>query len=432
LAITDHPGADEVKQPDRLKLADVLGPGLITGAADDDPSGIATYAQAGAVFGFSLSWTLLLAYPLMCAIQMISAEVGRVTGKGLAANMRRHYPPLVLYALVGLLVLANVINIGADLGAMGAALELVLPGPHWLYVPAFAILIVLLEVFMRYASYASVLRWLTLSLFAYVATVFVVGVPWGTVAFHLVVPHIEWTTAYFTLVVAIFGTTISPYLFFWQASEEVEEVREDPAAEPILKAPEQAPRELRRIRLDTIIGMGASDLVSLFIVLTTAATLHAHGVTNIETSADAAKALRPIAGDFAFAVFALGIVGTGLLAVPVLAGSAAYALGETLRWRTGLDERPTRAPAFYAAIAAGIFIGALLNFSPLDPIKALIYSAVINGVVAVPVMAMIMLMTSRRKVMGDFALKPWLKALGWIATAVMAAAAIGMFATWSA
>jgi Mn2+/Fe2+ NRAMP family transporter len=402
LAITDYPRAGEIK-PDGPKLADVLGPGLITGAADDDPSGIATYAQAGAVFGFSLSWTLLLAYPLMCAIQMISAEIGRVTGKGIAANMRRHYPPLVLYALVGLLVLANVINIGADLGAMGAALELILPGRQWLYVAAFAILIVLLEVFMRYASYASVLRWLTLSLFAYVATVFVVGVPWGTVAFHLVVPHVEWTAAYFTIVVAIFGTTISPYLFFWQASEEVEEVREDPAAEPILEAPDQAPRQLQRIQLDTMVGMAASNLM----------------------------ALRPIAGDFAFAVFALGIVGTGLLAVPVLAGSAAYALGETLGWNIGLDERLARAPAFYGAIAGGIFIGALLNFTSLDPIKALIYSAVVNGVVAVPVMTMIMHMASQRRVMGEFALHPGLKILGWIATAVMGAAAVGMFATWN-
>ena len=242
MAITDYPDASQVERPDRSKLADVLGPGLITGASDDDPSGIATYAQAGAAFGYALSWTLLLTYPLMCAIQMISAEIGRVTGKGIAANMRRSYPPLVLYALVGLLVLANVINIGADLGAMGAALQLILPGPKWLYVPAFAIVIVLLEVFMRYASYVSVLRWLTLSLFAYVATVFVVGVPWGTVAYHLVVPHVEWTAAYFTMVVAIFGTTISPYLFFWQASEEVEDVKEDPAAEPILEAPAQAPR----------------------------------------------------------------------------------------------------------------------------------------------------------------------------------------------
>ncbi len=431
MAITDFPGADPVDRRGRLKLADILGPGLITGASDDDPSGIATYAQAGAAFGYALCWTLLLAYPLMCAIQMISAEIGRVTGKGIAANMRRSYSPMVLYALVGLLVLANVINIGADLGAMAAALQLILPGPKWLYVPAFAIFIVLLEVFMRYASYVSVLRWLTLSLFAYVATVFVVGVPWGTVAFHLVVPHVEWRAAYFTMVVAIFGTTISPYLFFWQASEEVEEVKGDPAAKPILKAPAQAPRELKRIRLDTMVGMAVSNVVALFIVLTTAATLNAHGVTNVETSADAAKALKPIAGELAFAVFALGIVGTGLLAVPVLAGSAAYALGETFGWRTGLDERVRRAPAFYWTIAGSTLLGALLNFSPLDPIKALILSAVVNGVVAVPVMAMIMLMASRRKIMGEFALHAWLKTLGWIATAVMAAAAVGMFATWN-
>ena len=351
LAITDLPVVGRDERPDRSKLADILGPGLITGASDDDPSGIATYAQAGAAFGFALSWTLLLTYPLMCAIQMISAEIGRVTGKGIAANMRRYYSPYLLYALVGLLVLANVINIGADLGAMGAALQLILPGPKWLYVPAFASLIVLLEVFMRYASYVSVLRWLTLSLFAYVATVFVVGVPWGTVAYHLVVPHVEWTAAYFTMVVAIFGTTISPYLFFWQASEEVEDVKEDSAAEPILEAPAQAPRELKRIRLDTMVGMGLSNVIALFIVLTTAATLHAHGVTNVETSADAAKALKPIAGNLAFVVFALGIVGTGLLAAPVLAGSAAYALGETLGWRIGLAERARRAPAFYLAIA---------------------------------------------------------------------------------
>ena len=429
LTAIDHPTAERIKQP--AKLADILGPGLITGASDDDPSGIATYAQAGAAFGFALCWTLLLTYPLMCAIQLISAEFGRVTGKGIAANMRRCYSPYLLYAVVSLLVVANVINIGADLGAMGAALELILPGPKWLYVAAFAIVIAVLEVFMRYTNYASVLRWLTLSLFAYVATVFVVGVPWGTVAYHLVVPHVEWTTAYFTIVVAIFGTTISPYLFFWQASEEVEEVREDPAAKPILEAPAEAPRQFQRIRLDTLVGMAASNLVALFIVLTTAATLNAHGVTNIETSADAAKALKPIAGEFAFAVFALGIVGTGLLAVPVLAGSAAYALCETVGWNIGLDERPARAPAFYWTIAAAIVLGAALNFTSLDPIKALIFSAVVNGVVATPVMAMIMLMASRREIMGEFALHAWLKALGWIATAVMAAAAIGMFAAWS-
>ena len=413
------------------KLADVLGPGLITGASDDDPSGIATYAQAGAAFGFALSWTLLLTYPLMCAIQMISAEIGRVTGKGIAANMRRYYPRLcsMRWSACSSSPMSSTSAPTSERWARRC--NSFCPARNGSMCAAFAILIVLLEVFMRYASYVSVLRWLTLSLFAYVATVFVVGVPWGTVAYHLVVPHVEWTAAYFTIVVAIFGTTISPYLFFWQASEEVEDVKEDPAAEPILEAPAQAPRELQRIRLDTMVGMGLSNVIALFIVLTTAATLHAHGVTNVETSADAAKALKPIAGDLAFVVFALGIVGTGLLAVPVLAGSAAYALGETLGWRIGLAERARRAPAFYLAIAGATLVGALLNFSPLDPIKALIFSAVVNGVAAVPIMVLIMHMASRREVMGEFALKPWLKTLGWLATAVMTAAAVGMFATWN-
>ena len=393
----DRPTADQIKQPDRPRLADVLGPGLITGASDDDPSGIATYSQAGAQFGYSVIWSLLFTYPLMCAIQMISADIGRVTGRGLAANMRRHYPVWLLYPLVGLLIVANVINLGADLGAMAAALGLILPGPQWLYIAAFALVIALMEVYMRYARYASVLRWLTLSLFAYVATVFVVGVPWPTVALNLVVPHIEWTGSYLTVLVAVFGTTISPYLFFWQASAEVEDEREDPAAEPLLTAPGQAPRQLARIRLDTLVGMAASNLVALFIMLTTAATLHAHGVTDIQTSADAAKALQPIAGEFAFVIFALGIIGTGLLAVPVLAGSAAFALGEALRWRVGLAEKPGRAPAFYWAIAAAVAVGALLNFSPLDPVKALFWSAVVNGVAAVPIMVMIMHMASRRR-----------------------------------
>jgi NRAMP (natural resistance-associated macrophage protein)-like metal ion transporter len=430
LTAIDRPTADQIKQPDRPRLADVLGPGLITGASDDDPSGIATYSQAGAQFGYSVIWSLLFTYPLMCAIQMISADIGRVTGRGLAANMRRHYSPWLLFPLVGLLIVANVINLGADLGAMAAALGLILPGPQWLYIAAFALVIALMEVYMRYARYASVLRWLTLSLFAYVGTVFVVGVPWPTVAFNLVVPRIEWTGSYLTVLVAVFGTTISPYLFFWQASAEVEDEREDPTAKPLLTAPAQAPRQLARIRLDTLVGMAASNLVALFIMLTTAATLHAHGVTNIETSADAAKALQPIAGEFAFVIFALGIIGTGLLAVPVLAGSAAFALGEALRWRVGLAEKPGRAPAFYWAIAAAVVVGALLNFSPLDPVKALFWSAVVNGVAAVPIMVMIMHMASRRDVMGEFALRAWLKVLGWIATAVMAAAAVGMFATW--
>ena len=420
---------DETKRPDRPKLADVMGPGLITGASDDDPSGIATYSQAGAQFGYALGWTLLLTYPLMCAIQMISAQVGRVTGRGLAGNMRRHYPAPFVYTLVGLLLVANVINIGADLGAMAAALRLLVDGPQLGFVAAFAVITILLEVFMRYSRYASVLRWLTISLFAYVATVFAVNVPWLTVAENLVAPHVKLSGDYLTVVVAVFGTTISPYLFFWQAGEEVEDEKEDPAAKPLIEAPLQAPRQIARIQIDTLVGMGISNLVALFIMITTAATLNAHGVTDIQTSSQAAEALRPIAGRFAFTVFALGIVGTGLLALPVLAGSAAYAVGETLHWRVGLAQRPGRARAFYGVIAAATIIGAGLNFTPLDPIKALFWSAVINGVAAVPIMAMIMLMASRKAVMGEFTLTKWLTGLGWLATAAMAAAAVGMFAT---
>jgi NRAMP (natural resistance-associated macrophage protein)-like metal ion transporter len=425
-----RPQPEDIKQPERPKLSDVLGPGLITGASDDDPSGIATYSQAGAQFGYALGWTLLLTYPLMCAIQMVSAQVGRVTGRGLAGNMRRHYPVALLYFLVGLLVVANTINIGADLGAMAAALHLLVPGPTVLYLAAFAVVTVVLEIFVRYSRYASVLRWLTLSLFAYVGVVFAVGVPWLSVARDLVLPHIEFSGSYLTVVVAVFGTTISPYLFFWQASEEVEDEKEDPAAKPLIEAPQQAPRALARIQLDTLVGMGLSNVIALFIMLTTAATLNAHGVKDIETSSQAAEALRPIAGEFAFVIFALGIVGTGLLALPVLAGSAAYAVGEALDWPVGLAQSPGRAKAFYATIAAATLVGAVLNFTPLDPIKALFWSAVVNGVAAVPIMAMIMLMASRQKVMGQFPLGPWLKGLGWLATAAMTAAAVGMFATW--
>ena len=430
MSATDLRPPEAVKQPVWPKLKDVMGPGLVTGASDDDPSGIATYSQAGAQFGYSLSWTLLLTYPLMCAIQMISANIGCVTGRGLAGNMRKHYPHTLLYGLVSLLFVANMINLGADLGAMAAALKLLLPGPAPLYIAGFAILTTGLEIFVRYSQYASILRFLTLSLFAYVATVFAVGVPWPTVAHDLVLPHIQFSNDYLTVVVAVFGTTISPYLFFWQAGEEVEDEKEDPNAKPLIRAPEQAPTQLARIRLDTMVGMAFSNIIALFIVLTTAATLNAHGLTNIQTSSQAAEALRPVAGPFAFTVFALGIVGTGLLAVPVLAGSAAYALGEAFNWRVGLSQRPGRARAFYGTIALATLVGAGLNFTSLDPIKLLFWSAVINGVASVPIMVMIMFMASRRRVMGAFTIGPVLKVLGWLATAVMAAATVGMFATW--
>ncbi|MGZ6027308.1 MAG: NRAMP family divalent metal transporter [Caulobacteraceae bacterium] len=421
---------DEIKQPDRPKLLQVLGPGLITGASDDDPSGIATYSQAGAQFGFGLSWVMLFSWPLMCAIQDISARIGRVTGRGIAGNLKRHYPNPVVYSIVFLLVVANVINIGADLGAMGAGLKLLIGGPQLVYVAAFGLVTVLLEVFSRYSRYVSILKWLTLSLFAYVGVVFIVHMPWGTVAKSLVIPQISFTAEYMTVVVAILGTTISPYLFFWLAEEEVEEVKERPDAKPLERAPDQAEPEFQRIRLDTYIGMGFSNLVALFIILTTAATLHAHGVTDIQTSSQAAEALRPIAGRFAFTIFAIGIIGTGLLALPVLAGSSAYAVGETFGFHVGLSRKPYRAKAFYWTIAVATGLGVLLNYSPIDPIKALFWSAVINGVVAVPVMAMMMLLSSNKDVMGEFKLHWGLKAVGWLSTAVMAAAAIGLFATW--
>ncbi|HLZ75586.1 divalent metal cation transporter [Phenylobacterium sp.] len=421
---------DDIKQPDRPKLLQVLGPGLITGASDDDPSGIATYSQAGAQFGFGLSWVMLFSWPLMCAIQEISARIGRVTGRGVAGNLKRHYPAPVVYSIVFLLVVANVINIGADLGAMGAGLKLLVGGPQLVYVAAFGLVTVLLEVFSRYSRYVSILKWLTLSLFAYVGVAFVVHMPWLAVAKSLVIPQISFTPAYMTVVVAILGTTISPYLFFWQAEEEVEEVKERDDAKPLERAPEQAEPEFRRIRLDTYIGMAFSNLVALFIILTTAATLHAHGVTDIQTSSQAAEALRPIAGPFAFTVFAIGIIGTGLLALPVLAGSSAYAVGETFGWHVGLSRKPYRAKAFYGTIAAATLLGVLLNYSPIDPIKALFWSAVINGVVAVPVMALMMHLSSNKAAMGEFQLGRGLKIVGWLATAVMAAAAVGLFATW--
>ncbi len=421
--------AGAVKQPTRPTLAEMLGPGLITGASDDDPSGIATYSQAGAQFGYDLGWVMLFSYPLMCVIQEISARIGRVTGRGIAGNLRLHYAKPVVFALVGLLLVANTINLGADLGAMAAAVELVIGGPHLLYVALFALLSVVLEVFVRYSRYVMVLKWLTLSLLAYVGVAFVVHIPWAHVAYRIVVPHPVWSAAYLTVIVAIFGTTISPYLFFWQAGEEVEDVKERAGARPLTRAPEQAAGEFQRIRWDTYIGMAVSNLVALFIILTTAATLNAHGVTDIQTSAQAAEALRPIAGQLVFTVFALGIIGTGLLALPVLAGSAAYAVGEAVGAHVGLARKPSRAKLFNGVIVAATLVGAVLNFTPLDPIKALFWTAVINGVVAVPIMAMIALLGSRTDVMGDFVLPRGLKTIGWVTTVVMAAAAAGMFAT---
>jgi NRAMP (natural resistance-associated macrophage protein)-like metal ion transporter len=407
-----------------------LGPGLITGASDDDPSGIATYSQAGAQFGYAMCWVMLFCFPLMAAIQEISARIGRVTGQGIAGNIRAHYSRWLLYGIVGLLLIANIINLGADLGAMAAALKLLVGGPAGLYVVGFAIGCVWLEVFSRYERYVSILKWTSFVLLAYVAVALVVDVPWRTVLYRTFVPNFSLATDYVVTVVAVLGTTITPYCFFWQSSQEAQDERIDPAAHTLLAAPKEAPAEIGRMRFDTYIGMGYSNVISLFIIVSTAATLNAHGITDIQTSAQAAEALRPIAGVFTFALFAAGIIGIGLLAVPVLAGSGAYALGEALGWTTGLDRKPLDAKAFYGTIAVSTLVGILINFIGLDPIKALFWSAVINGVVAVPLMAIIMLMAMRPDVMGRFVLPRALWVMGWLCTGTMGIAVGIMFATW--
>jgi NRAMP (natural resistance-associated macrophage protein)-like metal ion transporter len=414
-----------------------LGPGLITGASDDDPSGIATYSQAGAAFGFGLLWTMIVSLPLMSSIQELSARIGRVTGRGIAGNIRRHYPGWLLYPVIFLLVLANTINIGADVGAMGEALSLVIGGSALFYAIAFSVLCVVLEVWITYERYARYLKWLCLVLFSYVATVFMVHVPWGAALKGTFLPHFQRSGDYWATFIAILGTTISPYLFFWQASQETEEIRDKPRDHALKDAPEQGRCQFERIRFDTWSGMTLSNIVAFFIILAAAVTLNAHGIKDIETSSQAAEALRPIAGQFTFILFALGIVGTGLLAVPVLAGSAAYAVGEALRWPTGLARKPLEARGFYGVIAAATLVGLAINFpvvqkfTHLTPIKALFWSAVINGLVSVPLMAVIMLMVRNTALMGKFRVTSrWLRITGWLATLTMATAVIGMVLTW--
>jgi Mn2+/Fe2+ NRAMP family transporter len=368
-------------------------------------------------------------YPLMVGIQMVSARMGRVTGHGLASNIRRHFPRPVLYAIVAMLVVANTINIAADIAAMGEALQLVVGGPEHGHAIVFGVVSLLLQVFLPYQRYVRYLKWLTLALLAYVAVVFTIAVPWREALLGVVWPKLALTGEALTVIVAVFGTTISPYLFFWQAAQEVEEINADPAASPLASAPEGARRHLRRIKIDTYIGMGFSNLIALFIIISTAATLHAAGVTDITTSVQAAEALRPLAGDAAFLLFSLGIIGTGMLAVPVLAGSAAYAVAETFEWKSGLDLKLLEAREFYAIIALATLGGVLLDFTPIDPIKALFWSAVINGVIAVPIMVVMMLMADDGRIMGPFAVTRRLKAAGWLATWAMAAAVVAMFLT---
>ena len=412
----------------RPSLLGRLGPGLITGAADDDPGGVATHSQAGAMFGLNMLWSVVLAYPLLAGIQQIVARIGRVTGHGLAANILRAFPAWLLAILVLLLLVANTINIAADVAAMAAAATLIAPGvDKVIYAVGFGLVCVLLEIFMSYKRYVGVLKWLTLSLLAYVGVVFTVKIPWGEVLWRSFVPEIVLTPAFMTMVVAVFGTTISPYMFFWQSSQEVEDLGPDPAARSLLNTPEMADGELRRIRLDTWTGMAVCSLIAFFIVLTTAVTLHVNGITRIDSAAQAAQALRPIAGDLAFWLFSLGIIGTGLLAVPVLAGSAAYAISESFGWPMGLNRKLGQAPGFYAIIAAATLGGVALSLTQVDPIQALVWSAVLNGLVAVPIMAVAMILASRKSVMGPFVIGRTLKILGWTATIVMAAAGVGLF-----
>jgi NRAMP (natural resistance-associated macrophage protein)-like metal ion transporter len=414
----------------RIPLINRLGPGLITGAADDDPSGIATYSQAGAQYGYGLLWSVLLTLPLMIGIQLVSARIGRVTGHGLAANIRDHFPPWLLHAIVGLLLVANTINIAADLGAMGNALQLLVGGPSEIYIVFFALLSLTLQIFIPFPRYAPLLKWMTLALLGYVATVFVVRVPWGEATLGALFPKPEFRADYVATLVAVLGTTISPYLFFWQASQEVEEQRATEGHEPLREAPEQAAEHLHRIKVDTWVGMTFSNGIALCIMLTTAATLHVAGITTIDTAEQAASALKPIAGQFAFTLFAAGIVGTGLLAVPVLAGSAAYAVAESRRWPIGLGLPFLEARGFYGILAAATLIGVAVDFTNIDPIKALIWAAVINGVTAVPIMAVMMLLAVKPDVMGELTVSRRLLVLGWIATAVMAAAVVAMFVTF--
>jgi NRAMP (natural resistance-associated macrophage protein)-like metal ion transporter len=404
----------------QTKFLSRLGPGLITGSADDDPSGIATYSQVGAQFGMGMLWTMLFSYPLMAAIQEICARLGRVTGAGIAANLRNHYPRPLLYAVVVMLCLANIFNLGADISAMGAAAQLIFAGNINVYALFFGILSLCLQINLPYRRHVKYLKWLSLALFAYVATAFVVHVPWAQAFRSMVIPSIAWNTDYWMALVAVLGTTISPYLFFWQTSEEAEEVRINGGESPLKRKPWQAFQQFRRIALDTRVGMALSNLIALFIILTTAATIHAAGHTGtIGSAAEAARALQPLAGRFAFSLFALGIIGTGLLAVPVLAGSSGYAVAETFRWQASLERKPREAPKFYFVIAAATVIGLSLNLIGMNPIRALFWSAVVNGVVAAPLMTMLMLMSANRRIVRQFVLPVHLRVLGWTATVIM-------------
>jgi NRAMP (natural resistance-associated macrophage protein)-like metal ion transporter len=405
-----------------------LGPGLVTGAADDDPSGIATYSQVGAQYGYAMGWTMLFSYPLMAATQEIAARIGSTTGHGIATNLRRHYPRWILDVVVVALLVANILNLGADVAAMGDAVKMLVGGSVEVWIAAVATVSLLAEIFFSYPRYAAILKWLTLSLFAYVATVVVSHVDWGAALRGATIPKLQFDGPGMTALVAVLGTTISPYLFFWQSSQEVEELQRQ-HRKPLCIAPKEAGAELKRIRIDTLVGMGYSNLIALFIILATAATLYAHGIRHIDTSIDAAKALAPFAGQFASTIFAVGIIGTGLLAIPVFAGTAGYAVCETFRWNEGLDRKPKAARAFYGVIVGATLLGVALAFSPIPPMKALYWCAVVNGVLAGPLMVVMVLIASNKRIMGELTISWRLRLIGWVAAAAMIGAAIGLFLT---
>jgi NRAMP (natural resistance-associated macrophage protein)-like metal ion transporter len=430
-----NPGIEKLPQgkpPPRERVRNFfaeLGPGLITGAADDDPSGISTYSVTGASFGYKPLWTAPFSFPLMAAIQLMCARLGLVTGRGLASVVRLYYPRWVLWMACSLLIVANVFNIGADLGGMAEATEMVTRVKSYYWTPLYAILIVLLLFYSSYRRIARVLKWLTLILFAYVAAAFLARPNWLSALTATFVPHVEWSSAFLATFVGILGTTISPYLFFWQASQEVEDERAQ-GRSTVEEREGATDKELRVARRDVVVGMFFSNLVMYFIILTTAATLHAHGLTNIGTARQAAEALRPLAGDGAYLLFTLGLIGTGFLGIPVLIGSAAYAVAEAQMWPRGsLEDRPRLAPKFYAIVAAAMVLGLALDFVGFNAVKMLFYSAVLNGVLAPPLIVLVILLTSNSKIMGSRVSSRPLRYLGWATAAIMALAAIGMFAT---
>lgn len=413
--------------PDKIRRASrQLGPGLITGAADDDPSGIATYSQAGAAFGVGMAWTLVITMPLMIAIQMVSARIGWVTGRGLGSTICRVLPRWLSLSLILMLVLANTLNIAADIAAMGEALQLVVGGGKHGHALIFGALCAGLPVYFNYEGMVRVFKWLTLALLSYVAVVMALHVQWSTLLHQSLLPDLGGGKAYWMMVVAVLGTTISPYLFFWQASQEAELRQRGQALEEPIDNPRFMREHLARIKLDTQFGMGFSNVIALCVMLAATLTLHASGNFDIQTTAQAAQALRPIAGEFAFILFALGVVGTGMLAVPVLAGSAAYAVADLFEWRSGLDHQLGEAKGFYAVLICATVAGTLLDFTSLDPIKALIWSAVVNGVIAVPIMAVLMVIGAQKAILGEHVLSPRLRALGWLAFGVMLAAVLAM------